>query len=92
MKSGCAIYIFASNAVNFWPIFKIIFSAESLSQLLLSQKVGAQLRTLRTQFRRPCVRIEKTAFFIKTYSLSFQDLLTSQKTFYLFQKGKEKQV
>ena len=53
LESGCAIYIFAYNSVNFWRIFKILFSVESLFQVPFCQKMVAQLRTLRTQFRHP---------------------------------------
>jgi len=47
---------------------KFFFSAESLSQLLLSQKVGAQLHTLRTHFHRPCVSYIYNIYF-QPYSM-----------------------
>ena len=54
LENGRPIYIFASNSVNFWQIFKILFSTESWSQFQICQKKGAQLRTLRTKFCLPC--------------------------------------
>jgi len=56
LESGCAIYIFASNSVNFWRIFKIPISVESLFQLPVFQNIGEQLPTLRTQFCRPWIQ------------------------------------
>jgi len=50
---GCAIYIFASISVNFWPILKILFFRESIWKLQFGLILGAQLRTLCTWFCRP---------------------------------------
>ena len=52
--SGCAIYIFASNSVNFWQFFKSLFFPGSLWKLPFCLIVGLQLHTLRIHIRQPC--------------------------------------
>ena len=67
---GCANSIFTSISVNFWPILRILFFPESLWKLQFGQILDAQLRTLRTWFRRPWFSKKgyRTIHFLKKFT------------------------